>query len=477
MLWLCLNLPRLPIEAFLRAGASHDPLAVTSGGNAPLIVACDERAAAAGIRDGMALSAAYALLPELNARIRDDNAEQDCLEATALWALQFTSQVSVHAPDSLLLEIGASLKLFGGLDTLCHRINASASKLGFDTLSAVAPTPCGAYWLARCGLGINVEDRKTLQHHLHRLPVTCLDAGAAAFQSLERMGVRTIGQLARLPRDALARRFGQRLLDQLDRAFGNRPDPQQPFSPPSRFSARLVLPSPVSEAEALLFAAHRLILQLTGYLSAANAGVMRLRLMLENEDGSTTDVIVALSIPGRDPKHLLNLLRERLSQTALSGRSEAITLEAPEIAQLAPRNFSFLPDAAHAREERATLVEKLRARLGNDAVHGLTLFPDARPEFAWHEAEPGVNTQPGPPLLRPAWLLKRPRRLKLHGGRPCLDGQLRIVEGPERIESGWWDGFDVMRDYFIARSDNGATFWIYRERVPSGDWFLHGVFS
>jgi protein ImuB len=79
--------------------------------------------------------------------------------------------------------------------------------------------------------------------------------------------------------------------------------------------------------------------------------------------------------------------------------------------------------------------------------------------------------------LRPAWLLKRPRRLKLHGGRPCLDGQLRIVDGPERIESGWWDGFDVMRDYFIARSDNGATFWIYRERVPSGDWFLHGVFS
>ncbi len=477
MLWLCLNLPRLPIEAFLRAGAPQDPLVITGGGNAPLVVACDQRAAAAGIRDGMSLSAAYALLPELNARTRDTNAERGCLETTALWALQFTSQVSVHAPDSLLLEIGASLKLFGGLDALCSQINESASQLGFDTLTAVAPTPRGAYWLARCGLGVSVEDPETLQSHLNRLPVTCLDAGTAAFQSLERMGIRTIGQLARLPRDAVARRFGQRLLDQLDRAFGNRPDPQTPFSPPSRFSARLVLPSPVSEAEALLFAAHRLVLQLTGYLSAANAGVMRLRLMLENEDGGTTDVIVALSIPGRDPKHLLNLLRERLSQTALGGRSEAMTLEAPEIAQLAPRNFSFLPDAVHAREERATLVEKLRARLGNDAVHGLSLFPDARPEFAWHEAEPGMNTRPGPPLLRPAWLLKRPRQLKLHGGRPCLDGQLRIIDGPERIESGWWDGFDVMRDYFIARSDSGATFWIYRERVRSGNWFLHGIFS
>lgn len=477
MLWLCLNLSRLPIEVFLRAGTSHDPLVVTSGGNAPLIVACNEHAAAAGIRDGMSLSAAYALLPELTARTRDTNAEHNCLGEIALWALQFTSQVSVHAPDSLLLEIGASLRLFGGLDALCNQINESASQLGFDTLTAVAPTPRGAYWLARSGLGVSVKDRETLQHHLNRLPVTCLDAAGATFQSLERMGIRTVGQLARLPRDALARRFGQRLLDQLDRAFGNRPDPQTLFSPPSRFSVRLALPSPVSEAEALLFAAHRLILQLTGYLSASNAGVMRLRLMLENEDGATTDVIVALSIPGRDPKHLLNLLRERLSQTALSGRSEAITLEALEVAQLAPRNFSFLPDAVHAREERATLVERLRARLGDDAVHGLSLFPDARPEFAWHEAEPGIHTQPGPPLLRPAWLLKRPRRLKLHDGRPCLDGQLQIVDGPERIESGWWDGFDVMRDYFIARSNGGATFWIYRERIPSGGWFLHGIFS
>ena len=477
MLWLCLNFSRLPIEVLLRAGASRDPLVVASGGNAPLVVACDDRAAAAGIRDGMSLSAAYALLPELNARSRDIKTEQKCLEEIAQWALQFTSQVSVHAPDSLLLEIGASLRLFGGLATLCNRINESAAQLGFDTLTAVAPTPRGAYWLARSGLGINVEDHETLQHHLNRLPVACLDAEAGIFQSLERMGIRTVGQLARLPRDALARRFGQRLLDQLDRAFGNRPDPQTPFTPPSGFSARLALPSPVSEAEALLFAAHRLILQMAGYLSAGNAGVMRLRLMLENEDGKTSDVIVALSIPSRDPKHLLNLLRERLSQTSLTGRSEAITLEALDIAQLAPRNFSFLPDAAHAREERATLVEKLRARLGNDAVHGLSLFPDARPELAWHEAEPGIRTQPGPPLLRPAWLLKRPRQLKLHDGRPWFDCQLRLLDGPERIESGWWDGFDVMRDYFIARSNSGATFWIYRERAPSGGWFLHGIFS
>ena len=79
--------------------------------------------------------------------------------------------------------------------------------------------------------------------------------------------------------------------------------------------------------------------------------------------------------------------------------------------------------------------------------------------------------------MRPAWLLPQPRKLQLHGTRPWLDGELRILDGPERIETGWWDGCDVMRDYFVARNDNGATFWIYRERTTENNWFLHGIFS
>ena len=477
MLWLCLTIPRLPIEIILRAGASPEPLAVISSGNAPTVVACNEHAAGAGIRDGMALSAAYALSPQLITHTRDSDAEQRCLDETALWALQFTSQISVLPPDSLLLEIGASLKLFGGLDALCRRISDSAAELGFDAVISAAPTPRGAHWLARCGLSVTIDSSASLAHYLNRLPVTCLDAKSAVFQSLAKMGLRSIGQLVRLPRDAFARRFGQSVLDQLDRAFGRLPDPQPLFTPPSRFIARLALPAPVSEAEALLFAAHRLLLQMSGYLSAINAGVMRFRLGLENEDNKTSDAVVALSLPSRDAKHLVNLLRERLSRTTLPARTEAVVLEALDIAQLAPRNFSFLPDPVHVREERAALVEKLRARLGSDAVHGLSLFPDARPEFAWHETEPGADTQASPPLLRPVWLLQPPRKLNMRDGRPWLDGQLQLVDGPERIETGWWDDGDVMRDYFVARHTNGATLWIYRERVAAGQWFLHGIFS
>lgn len=477
MLWLCLDFHRLPLELFLRAGEPADALVISSGGNRPQVIACDARAQAAGIHTGMALSAAYALSSRILVRVRDSAQELRALEATALWALQFTSHVVVSPPSSLLLEIGGSLRLFGGLDALRLRIRDASAELGFDAVIAVAPTPLGAQWLARAGLEATIADPASLRDRLGRLPVAYLESRRDALESFRRMGLRTLGEVARLPRDGLARRFGQALLDRLDRAYGALPDPQPTFIEPAQFRAALSLPSPVTEVEALLFAAHRLMLQMSGYLSARNAGAMRLKLAMTSEDGKTLGAIVALSVPSRDPKHLINLLRERLSLAQLPGRIETIALEALELAQLAPRNFSLFPDRDQSCEEKAVLVEKLRARLGDNAVHGLSLYPDARPELAWREAEPGTKMQPSPSLPRPTWLLPRPRHIDLRDGSPWLDGRLSLLDGPERIESGWWDGDDVMRDYFVARNADGATFWIYRERSVDGHWFLHGVFA
>lgn len=442
-----------------------------------MVVACDTRAQAAGIRPGMQLPAAYALAPQIDTRVRDPAREHAMLETAGWWALQFTSHVSIVPPGSLLLEIGGSLRLFGGPERLRDRVRDAAAELGHDVILAAAPTPLGAQWLARAGFDMLVADRETLRHHLRRLPVESLELPADAAASLDRMGLRTLGELLALPRDGLARRFGQTLLDRLDRALGRLPDPRAPIEPPARFRADLALPSPVAEVEALLFAAHRLVLQLCGFLSGRNAGVTGLRLELLDENRRATPVHVALSVPSRDPKHLIALLRERLSLTLLPAPIESVALEAPGIAQLAPRNFSFLPDREQSREHKAVLVEKLRARLGEGAVHGLALYPDARPELAWRETEPGASPGDAPPLPRPAWLLARPRALPSRDGLPCLDGPLALLDGPERIESGWWDGNDAMRDYFVARNPHGATFWVYRERTPQGGWFLHGIFA
>jgi len=238
--------------------------------------------------------------------------------------------------------------------------------------------------------------------------------------------------------------------------------------------------------EQLLFGLKRLVLEFTGFLAGRQAGVTRFAVVLEHEDHPPTRVRVELSMPSRDGTHLVSLLRERLSRIALPQAVEAFGLACEETMQLAPGNFSFFTERGRNAEDRAALVERLRARLGREAVHGLALVPDHRPELAWRESEPGTPHAEPPPAPRPLWLLAAPRALLTDDRGPRLDGPLALEPWPERIESGWWDGSDVQRDYFVAANPEGARFWIYRSRaarddaaanLPRDAWFLHGIFA
>ncbi len=238
------------------------------------------------------------------------------------------------------------------------------------------------------------------------------------------------------------------------------------FEPPPCFSAKLELPAPVAHAEALLFAARRLLVQLEGLLAARQAGIRRFDLVLIDEAGEAA-VEVGLASPARETERLVQLLNEKLSRTQLARPVEAIRLEAENFELLHERTAGMFGDAAADGEDWARLVERLRARLGHDAVCGLATHPDHRPEHAWRRVEPGEwdpheYRQPGP---RPLWLLQ-PRKMN--------EGEFTPLAGPERIESGWWDGDEASRDYFIARLPDDSIGWLYRE---NGAWFLHGLFA
>ena len=477
MLWLALHFPSLPLEVFTRGGETPGPTAIASPGNRPLVVSCNATALRAGIRPGVPISAAHALAPGLAVHARDAQSEREALERLAAWALQFTPTISLAERAALLAEIGGSLRLFGGLSPLLEQARNGLAELGFDAFMAVAPTAAGAALLARAGLELELIETTELRSRLAALSIDLLEQDTAVLDALEKIGVRTLGECRRLPRDGLARRFGDKLLDELDRAFGDCPDPRPPWVAPDVQSARLDLPSPVWEVEALIFPAKRLLAELCGVLTARRQGITQLSLTLGHEGHAPTMVSLSLSMPSRDPAHLLVLVRERLSIVVLPDRVESIALTAAETMQLAPRNFSFFGDRDELAENRLVLVERLRARLGHAAVCGLALVPDHRPELAWQPAEPGgsaaVASASNP---RPLWLLAEPKPLhtKPDGASPA---SLSILAGPERIESGWWDGNDVTRDYFVARNATGARFWVFRERSGTGRWFVHGVFA
>lgn len=479
-LWLALYLPRFPLEVLGAQRAAVLPVAVTAGtGSGSVVVAADTHAVRAGVRAGMSASAACALVPNLILASRDEAAEAAALEGLAAWAGRFTSFVSLVSPHGLLLEIGGSLALFGGLDALLARIRHAIDALGYSARFGVAPTPLGAWLLARAGLEEPVTAVHRLPACLAPVPLECLDLPARIEESLRGVGVKRFGDCCRLPRDGVARRTDAQLLATLDRALGRRADPRLPYTPPPTFERRLSLPGEVRDTETLLAGAERLLRELAGYLQTRAGGVQALEWHLAHRRGPATRLTIELVEPSRDAAHLLLLLRERLARVELAEAVVYLGIRVRDILPLAPANPDLYGEEGVGGGDWHALVERLRSRLGREAVQGLALVADHRPERAWRCCPPGRDS--GDPTLRyprrPLWLLDPPEILSTQAGDPWLDGKLHLVRGPERIESGWWDGNDIARDYFEALHPSGTCYWIYRELRERRDWYLHGVFA
>lgn len=468
MLWLALHFPAFPLEVFSRGSSVADPLAVAEKrGNRSCVAACNEAAANGGVRPGMPLSAARALVTGLAVRSRDPAAERESLSGLAAWAGRFTPSVSLQPPDGLLLEIGGCLRLHGGMKSLRSHIKEGLAELGYSAASACAPTPHGAWLLAKAGSGACLRDPERLDAALAVLPAYLLEQPQAVLESLEMIGARTLGDCLRLPRAGLTRRFGRNLPDELERAFGKVPDVRVFFVPPPHFERPMELPAPVDAAEALLFAARRLLPELEGYLALHQAGVQELELQCRHEDVPDTVVSLGFVQPVRDAGRMRLLLRETLGRTRLPAPVHAIVLKARRILAVTAASGDLFQNQAKEGDGNL-LLERLRARLGKDAVRGLASTADHRPELSWRPCDVGEGSPSSGNVHRPLWLLPRPRL--------CRDGRLVLKSGPERIESGWWDGRGVARDYYVAQDRSGARLWVYCDRA-SGEWFVHGLFA
>jgi protein ImuB len=311
--------------------------------------------------------------------------------------------------------------------------------------------------------------------------------------------------LQRLPRSGIARRFGEGLLDELDRARGSRPDPRDWVTLPPRFQSRLELFARADTTEQVLYGASVLLARLVAWASAQHAQVRRFSLQMQHEprhrhDASTppdTPLEIALAEPSCDTAHLQLLLRERLARLQLVAPTLELQLHCSDIEQRAAPNHELFPTPRSEREGLTRLIERLQARLGADQVQRLGRVEDHRPECssvvcAAEAGAAGVAVRAGKSKTAgtaalastPVWLLPEPAPLAERQALPLLDGRpLQLLCGPERIEAGWWDAGLAARDYFIAQASDGALVWVYRSRLPldvSGEgenWFLQGRFG
>jgi protein ImuB len=483
-LWLALAFPALPLVAAGRAPAG--PLVIAAGeGAARTVCACNAAAARAGIRPGQKLAAAHAFAAGLAVLERAPVAEARELRRLARWALGFTPCVSLEEPDRLLLEVRGSLALFGGAAALLARVAAELEALGHAPALALAPTARAAIWLAYAAPGAVVESPAGLAGRLARLPLAATGWPQTVLEDCARLGLGTLGELRRLPRDGLARRFEPGVLAALDEAYGSKPAPRRRYLAPQRFHERLELPAELDGLPALLPYCARLLGRLEHFLRARAAGVSRLSLLLVHRDRRPSCVALGRALPAGDAAGWQALLRERLAREVLPAPVRALVLRSGASVALAGTSRA-LPGLGRRENAAAAaaLLDRLRARLGEAAVSGLGLVSEHRPEAAWRNvapsAAPPAAAEPRatalPESSRPLWLLAAPLPLAEERGAPRHDGPLALESGPERIESGWWDGAGVARDYYVAVTRRGARLWIFRERGVRR-WFLHGVFG
>lgn len=410
-------------------------------------------------------------------------------------AQRFTPRVSLAPPDGVLLEVRSSLHLFGGVEGLCAALLGECAQLQRTVALAFAPTSLAALVGARAQRPFGVLDAAQLTGSLAPVPVTALRWPQETIERLACLGVRTIGQVLRLPRAGFAQRFGAMRLTDLDRLVGRASDPRERFEAPARFRRRREL-SYESASHAQLAAALRPLLdELGDFLTARQCGVLALECLFWHRRHAPTRCELRLGEPQADAQRLAQLLDERLRTLALPEPVRACELRAGlPVARRLHSAGLWQPGERGGRAEASgiELIERLRVRLGEEAIETLQLVPDHRPEAAWCRAAPGASAgaasapppQDGPHAQgarrtapRPLWLLPVPRRLRQHGGLPRYRGTLHLEGEPERIETGWWDGRDVARDYYNARDVHGRRLWLYRERERPHRWFLHGVYG
>lgn len=488
-LWIAAHVPQLALLA-VRQAQERAPLVVVDEERNPRVIDADAAAQEAGIRPGMTLAAALAASPHIEPRPRQAARELELMQRLAAIASRFTPQVSLEPPDGLLLEIKPSITLFGGLRELCRSLrDACHADVVLAQVQAaprftLAPTTLAALAAARAGARCFITDPMVLPARLKPLPLAALRWPEEANLRLAAMGVRTLGELMRLPRAGFARRFGPALLADLDRLLGHRADPRARVEPRVRYRGSLDLDHELEDHERILQALTPLLDELEQFLRARQRGISALQCRFHHYRAAPTSCILRLAAPEASAARLAKLLRERLATLTLPEPVRRCELRAGASQQrVVDSQPLWAPgERGHAGAgEMPALVEHLRARLGAEAVYGIRRVPEHRPEHAWCVAEPAMERGPpaagsGSRLRRPLWLLHSPRVLEVRAGRPRHDGELELLAGPERIESGWWDGGDVQRDYYIARDAAGALLWICH--VPGERrWLLQGIFG
>lgn len=521
-------LPRLACElAVAEREPSRAPLAVVFSEEedgdtsaAAEVGAVCERARAAGVRPGMRVAEAMARAADLRFERLSRRALVRALGSVAEVAMEFgvTVSISSHAPplDTVWVDVTGAAHLFGGEPALLDEIESRVAVLGHRARVAIAGGPNLARSFARFAHFDGVprvsppgQDKAAVL----RLPLSALPLPEGLGAYFDRLGVRTVADLAKLDRAQLVARleaFTKAERESMPPPFellawleGEDPRPLVPYAPPEVLVEEVGFDDGVETAPQLVFALRNVVSKLSARLVGRRQATGRIdmeiaydraifRLTPSGAIGAepTERIFVDLPAPLSHTDDLFRAVKAKIERLELAAPAVRIAIalsritRAPEIQLDLSRDVSVSPDALPA------LLSELSAEIGTERVGVLSVVDDHRPERrtrlvgvtaakAGQAVLPLDQIEPGEPvrlLPEPFVLSARP----LSSGDTVVIGRdafvVEKIVFDRRMDCvAWWSNEPCSRDYFRVSLTGAskAEGWVYVDRV-TGETSLQG---
>lgn len=465
-LWLYLHFPRLQLDSVF--AEQHEQAIIIIHGNKNIVVQLNTAAHQHGIKTGMGLGTAAALCSNLQVQAYAVNVETQRLREIAQYLYVMTSDISFFAPDGILLRISNMLALYKGLEHYWTELKTHLQPLQVSYQYSCAYSPLAARLLARVGVNRVTEDKQLLSQYIAQQPLTATELSYKTIDKLSRVGIHKVGELVNLPMAELARRFDIELVNYLGRLSGQFKHPVDFYHPKPEFCHYLELLFEIENVQWLQRPLQNLLVKLEHFLKLRDQLAHELVLQLHQRDTDKVELIVTSAAGEYQASKWIKLFALRLENISLSAPVMALTLKAKRIADRTAVKADLFA-GNQGKQSPLELISLLQAKLGQQAVRGLTLSDDPRPDLTNQLSEP-LQEKPkiavNPHIIRPSILLPKPCELR---------EKVLIVRGPERLLTGWWDNKPMHRDYFVARSKSGQWLWVFRNHQQQ--WFVHGIFS
>ncbi|MFD3191475.1 Y-family DNA polymerase [Sedimentitalea sp. HM32M-2] len=478
--------PRLASDRVLRQRPIEGPFALTlKQQNANRIYCLNAAATQQGLRRGMPYADARAFCPDLQSHVAAPEQDQQFLHTLRRWATRYCPWVGLEDKDGLVLDITGSAHLFGGEDAMLDDMRTRLLRAGLAVQIGCADTRGAAWALAHYGEGVAPSSEALAT--LAALPVAALRIEESVSITLQRLGLRSIGDVAGAARAPLTRRFGPGLLLRLDQALGTQPEEISPYADPPHFAVRMTLPEPIGLLSDVLAGTERLLVQLCTKLKTQGVGARSLCMTLRRVDQGQQQVELRLARPLRDPLRILPLFERGLSEVDAGFGIDQLRLAAIQVEALPVQQISHVSGAEKGKLD--DLISRLGTRIGLENIQRFLPADSHIPERSFVVASAAYSDPAGSWVstqLRPITLFP-PEPIAGTGMRPATRFHWRRMPlttgratGPERITPEWWlddeNWRSGLRDYWRVETTQGRRLWMFYTPQNPG-WFVQGEFA